>query len=336
MTAPSGEVVPLATGAEMRLTGEGATAVVCVNGGQARRGRGNVERVARVARRRLAPRFPELVFAEVRYRIKSWQRLDACVEDARAAIDAVGARADAAARLLDGRRRGDLGGRRAVGRAGARARAVDSRPALARAAAREAPRRPPRLARPLAARHPGRLARARRGAASSARARSASPARYELIPGALHGIALRAHWGRPAAAAARARRGSGASRLSSRRSEAGAARAARRPAPSRSRRARAARAPRITHHETSIWPRVEAVPRRGGERVVVVVPALAEDEQRDEPVVARLVARAVVLAAEHVADRVHAEGRVLVGEDADQAAPDEPLEAAPRPVPPIR
>jgi hypothetical protein len=35
---------------------------------------------------------------------------------------------------------------------------------------------------------------------------------------------------------------------------------------------------------------VESVTRRGGKRVVVVVPALAEDEQRDEAVVARLIA----------------------------------------------
>jgi pimeloyl-ACP methyl ester carboxylesterase len=41
--------------------------------------------------RRLAPQFPELAFAEVRYRIKSWNRLDWCVEDARAAIAQVGA-----------------------------------------------------------------------------------------------------------------------------------------------------------------------------------------------------------------------------------------------------
>jgi hypothetical protein len=57
------------------------------------------------------------------------------------------------------------------------------------------------------------------------------------------------------------------------------------------------------------------------------VPALAEDEQGNEAVVAGLVSRAVVPAAEHVADRVDAEGGVLVGEDADQAAPDEAREA---------
>jgi dienelactone hydrolase len=41
--------------------------------------------------RRLAPRFRELRFAEVRYRVKSWKRLDSCVEDAWAGIEALAA-----------------------------------------------------------------------------------------------------------------------------------------------------------------------------------------------------------------------------------------------------
>ena len=39
----------------------------------------------------LAARFPDLRFVEVRYRVKSWKRLDWCVEDALAAIDSAGA-----------------------------------------------------------------------------------------------------------------------------------------------------------------------------------------------------------------------------------------------------
>ena len=35
MAQQRAEMVSLRTGAEMRLTGDGATAVVCVNGGQA-------------------------------------------------------------------------------------------------------------------------------------------------------------------------------------------------------------------------------------------------------------------------------------------------------------
>ena len=42
--------------------------------------------------RGLAPRFPDLRFAEVRYRVKSWNRLDLCVEDVLAAIGASRAR----------------------------------------------------------------------------------------------------------------------------------------------------------------------------------------------------------------------------------------------------
>lgn len=38
--------------------------------------------------RRLALHFPSVGFLEVRYRIKSWQQLELCVEDGRAAIEA--------------------------------------------------------------------------------------------------------------------------------------------------------------------------------------------------------------------------------------------------------
>ena len=68
MTAPPGEVVRLPTGAEMRLTGDGATAVVCVNGGQAGEVGGSWSASIEWLVRRLAPRFRQLVFAEVRYR----------------------------------------------------------------------------------------------------------------------------------------------------------------------------------------------------------------------------------------------------------------------------
>jgi pimeloyl-ACP methyl ester carboxylesterase len=40
---------------------------------------------------RLAPQFPHLRFAEVKYRIKSWNHFDSCVEDTREALDRVGA-----------------------------------------------------------------------------------------------------------------------------------------------------------------------------------------------------------------------------------------------------
>jgi dienelactone hydrolase len=92
VTPESDKVVGLSTGAAMRLTGSGATAVVCVNGGQSHEVEGTWSASLEWLVRRLAPRFEQLVFAEVRYRVKSWRRLDACVEDARAAVRAVGTR----------------------------------------------------------------------------------------------------------------------------------------------------------------------------------------------------------------------------------------------------
>ena len=84
----------LPTGAELRLTGprDADGAIVCVNGGQSREVAGTWSASLEWLVTRLAPQFPELVFAEVRYRIKSWRRLEWCIEDARAAIDSVGAR----------------------------------------------------------------------------------------------------------------------------------------------------------------------------------------------------------------------------------------------------
>jgi pimeloyl-ACP methyl ester carboxylesterase len=40
--------------------------------------------------RRLAPRFPHVAFVEVRYRVRSWRRLDDCVDDLRDGMDAAG------------------------------------------------------------------------------------------------------------------------------------------------------------------------------------------------------------------------------------------------------
>ena len=66
-------------------------AVVCVNGGRRRQVEGTWSASLEWLVDRLAPRFPELRFAEVRYRIKSWERLDWCIEDAEEAISEVGA-----------------------------------------------------------------------------------------------------------------------------------------------------------------------------------------------------------------------------------------------------
>ena len=89
----------LSTGAEARLHGpSGRAAVVCVNGGQAAEVPGTWSASIEWLVRRLGPVFPDLRFAEVRYRVKSWKRFDDCVEDALAAIDA----ADAERTLLTG------------------------------------------------------------------------------------------------------------------------------------------------------------------------------------------------------------------------------------------
>ena len=82
----------LATGAEMRVTGavDGA-AVVCVGGGQQREVAGTWSATLEWLVETLAPRVPQLGFAEVRYRVKSWRRLESCVEDARAAVYEIGA-----------------------------------------------------------------------------------------------------------------------------------------------------------------------------------------------------------------------------------------------------
>jgi pimeloyl-ACP methyl ester carboxylesterase len=79
----------LATGAEARWTGTpGRCAVVCVNGGTAAEVPGTWSASLEWLVRGLSVRFPGLAFLEVRYRVKSWRRLDLCVEDGRAAIEA--------------------------------------------------------------------------------------------------------------------------------------------------------------------------------------------------------------------------------------------------------
>jgi dienelactone hydrolase len=85
-------VIRLQTGAELRVTGPaGADAVICVNGGRHAPVEGTWSASLEWLARHLAPRHPELRFAEVRYRIKSWQRLDWCIADTRAAISELGA-----------------------------------------------------------------------------------------------------------------------------------------------------------------------------------------------------------------------------------------------------
>lgn len=188
--------IELATGAEMRLTGRGPTAVVCVNGGQGAEVEGTWSASLEWLVGRLAPRFPELAFAEVRYRIKSWKRLDDCVADARAAVRETGAERT----LLLGF---SMGG--AVSITAADEPTVIGVLGLA-------PWIPDRLSlEPLRGKRldvlhgsldrwlpgiPGVSAASSRRGFERARELGVD-GEYALIPGALHGIALRAHRGRP-------------------------------------------------------------------------------------------------------------------------------------------
>src|SRR5712691_2706296 len=80
----------LASGAEARVSNPGRRlGVVCVNGGQRQPVEGTWSASLEWLVGRLAPQFPLLSFGEVRYRIKSWELLERCREDARAAIAAL-------------------------------------------------------------------------------------------------------------------------------------------------------------------------------------------------------------------------------------------------------
>ena len=294
----SPSLVSIAGGATLRVTGPGgAPAVVCVNGGQRGEVAGTWSASLEWLVGRLAPRFPELAFGEVRYRVKSWRRLD-LVHRGRAGGDRGDARAPRAARrLLDGRRGRGRRRRRARRRDRARACTVAPRPPAPR------PLRGNRLAvlhgsldrylpgipgvHPASSRAGFERARAlgvegdyrllrggrarRRAARAVGRAGAASPGGRLGAPGRVRARALRLSGG-----LSERRRGG---RLLG----AGGAHVPDEPELLQ----RADHPPRDVELEAA-----QPVARRGGERVVVVVPPLAEDEQRDEPVVARLVARA--------------------------------------------
>jgi pimeloyl-ACP methyl ester carboxylesterase len=185
----------LETGAEMRLTGDGPVAVVCVNGGQASEVEGTWSASLEWLVGRLARRLPALKLAEVRYRIKSWKQLDECIADARAAVREVGAERT----LMLGFSMG-----------GAVAISVCDEPGV-EGVLGLAPWIPDRLSvEPIRGKRldvlhgsldrwlpgiPGVSPALSRRGFDRALAVGATGA-YELIPGALHGIALRAHWGR--------------------------------------------------------------------------------------------------------------------------------------------
>lgn len=185
----------LPTGAQLRVTGPtDACAVVCVNGGRAREVEGTWSATVEWLVGRLSPRLPGIGFAEVRYRVRSWKRLDSCFEDARAAIHEV----SAPRVLLLGF---SMGGAVAIG--------VADEPDVEGVVAL-APWIPDELGleglsgKRLAVFHgaldrwlpgiPGVSARHSRRGFERARERGVD-GRYVLIRGALHGVAVRRPWG---------------------------------------------------------------------------------------------------------------------------------------------
>jgi pimeloyl-ACP methyl ester carboxylesterase len=187
--------VIIETGAEVRVSGPTAgCAVVCMNGGQHREVPGTWSASVEWLVGRLAPRIPDLGFAEVRYRVKSWRRLESCIEDAQAAVREIGAHRT----LLLGF---SMGGAVAIAAAGERG--VEEVVGLA-------PWIPDQLGleglhgKRLTVFHgaldrwlpgiPGVAASHSRKGFERARA-SGVAGRYVLIRGALHGIALRSPWG---------------------------------------------------------------------------------------------------------------------------------------------
>ena len=191
------EIVTLPTGAEARLRNAASEcAVVWVNGGQGSEVAGTWSASIEWLVDRLAPAFPDVRFVEVRYRIKSWRRLDRCIEDARAAVAVAGSRRT----MLVGY---SMGGAVSIGAA--------ATPSVERVLGL-APWIPDRLSldgligRRLDVIHgsldrwlpgiPGVSAASSRRGFDRAQALGV-PGSYTLIPGAIHPIALRLPGGRP-------------------------------------------------------------------------------------------------------------------------------------------
>ncbi len=82
--------ISLPTGAQMRLRGPGGgTVVLCVNGGSGTPRPGNWSPTIEWLVDRLAPQHPDVTFAEVRYRVRSWRMLPSCIADGAAALAAM-------------------------------------------------------------------------------------------------------------------------------------------------------------------------------------------------------------------------------------------------------
>ena len=123
----------LATGARIRMTGRGDGLVaLCLNGGTGRELPGTWSASVELLVRRCAPELPDVGWAEVRYRVRSWRQLEMCIDDGHAALEAVAA-AGAREVVLVGYSMGGAGHRRdrraPVGATGRRPGPVAARPA---------------------------------------------------------------------------------------------------------------------------------------------------------------------------------------------------------------
>jgi dienelactone hydrolase len=170
--------------------------VLCVNGGQRAAVEGTWSATLEWLVRRLAPRFAGLRFAELRYHIKSWERLDSCIDDARAALRELAAERT----LLVGFSMGGAVSSVAAGEQSVQA-VVGLAPWLPHELQLDALK-----GKRLRVIH-GSLDRALPGipgvSPESSRAgferalRAGAHGDYTLLRGAVHGLALRAPWGRP-------------------------------------------------------------------------------------------------------------------------------------------
>jgi pimeloyl-ACP methyl ester carboxylesterase len=188
------ENVRIASGAEMRKAGAGPLAVVAVDGGSRSPVEGTWSASLEWLVARLVPRFPGVQFAEVRYRIKSWTRLDLCIEDGLAAIAALapertlmlGFSMGGAVSVSVARHPSVWG---VVGLAPWIPEPIDLSPLDGKRLAIGA------LDSPLPG-IPGVTARSSRRAWERARARGIETS-YAIVAGGLHGVAFRSPWGRP-------------------------------------------------------------------------------------------------------------------------------------------
>lgn len=170
--------------------------MLCLNGGQRAAVEGTWSASLEWLVGRLAPRFPSLRLAELRYRLKSWEHLDSCIDDARAAVHELGA----AQALLVGF---SMGG--AVSSVVAGEESVRGVVGIAPWLPHELPL-DTLAGKRLRVVH-GSLDRALPGipgvSPESSRAgfdralRAGAHGEYTLLRGAVHGLALRAPWGRP-------------------------------------------------------------------------------------------------------------------------------------------